>query len=453
MFKNILSLVLIFVLQIQFWGQQLNTSPFSRYGVGEINDILASPYLGFSNTAVAFSDPQFINVSNPASYSRMRKHNPLFDVSISGKTANYSSDYNGNLNSSSGTNLGLNNMYLGLPVKERWGLVLGVNTFSSQGYEVSSASSLDTSQVSYLFKGDGTVNRLFIGNGFDLINKGDSSILSIGANASYMFGNLERLSSVIFNIPNAYNSRVQYRTSISGWMFDGGIQYMKRFRTVTKNKYYVRLGAHYNLGSDWSTTNDYYAYTFTYNFGIQEVPKDTLSWSENQSGQISVPEKLMFGFGFGKNKQDKTSWDLAVQYELRDWSNFEENNDIESWSALPLGNYNRMSFGFRWTPNLDFANSNKSILSKSTYSIGGHQTTSFILIDQNSLENYGINFGLTIPLLSSRSFSTMNLGFEFGKLGNINNNNIEENYINFAIGFTMAPDTRYDRWFRKRQYD
>ena len=47
----------------------------------------------------------------------------------------------------------------------------------------------------------------------------------------------------------------------------------------------------------------------------------------------------------------------------------------------------------------------------------------------------------------------MNLGFEFGKLGNINNNNIEENYINFAIGFTMAPDTRYDRWFRKRQYD
>ena len=74
MFKNILSLVLIFVLQIQFWGQQLNTSPFSRYGVGEINDILASPYLGFSNTAVAFSDPQFINVSNPASYSRMREN-------------------------------------------------------------------------------------------------------------------------------------------------------------------------------------------------------------------------------------------------------------------------------------------------------------------------------------------------------------------------------------------
>jgi hypothetical protein len=47
----------------------------------------------------------------------------------------------------------------------------------------------------------------------------------------------------------------------------------------------------------------------------------------------------------------------------------------------------------------------------------------------------------------------MNLGMELGKLGDLNNVNIEENYINFAIGFTMAPDTRYDRWFRKRQYD
>ena len=33
----------------------------------------------------------------------------------------------------------------------------------------------------------------------------------------------------------------------------------EKVRTVTKNKYYIRLGAHYTLG-DWGTTNDYYAY-------------------------------------------------------------------------------------------------------------------------------------------------------------------------------------------------
>lgn len=438
-------------------GQQVNTSPFSRYGVGEINNVTSVSYLGFSNSSVAISDPQFINISNPASYSRMRKYNPLFDVTISGKSANYNSNYNGNINSSSGTNLGLNNMYLGLPISQKWGAVIGVNTFSSQGYEVSSTLALDSFQVSNIFKGDGTVNRLFVGTGFDLINKGDSVTVSFGGNASYMFGNLERLSSVVFSNANSYNSRIQYRSSISGWLFDGGIQFMKRLTTLNKNKIFLRMGAHYSLGSDWKTSNDYYAYTFTYNFGVQEIPKDTLSANENLEGSFSIPEKITIGLGIGRNKQDKSSWDLAFQFEIRDWTTFMETNSIESWTSPKLGNSEKLSFGFRWTPNLDFANSNKSILSKSTYSIGGHQSTSYILEDEANLEtnldHYGINFGLTIPLLSSRSFSTMNLGLEIGKLGDLNNVNIEENYINFAIGFTMAPDTRYDRWFRKRQYD
>ncbi|MEC7618181.1 MAG: hypothetical protein VYE38_07310 [Bacteroidota bacterium] len=435
------------------FGQQVNTSPFSRYGVGEINNVISASYLGFSNSSIAFSDPQFINISNPASYSRMRKYNPLFDVTISGKTANYNSNYNGNLNSSSGTNLGLNNMYLGLPISQKWGAVLGVNTYSSQGYEVSSTISIDSSQVTNVFKGDGTVNRLFIGTGLDLVNRGDSVTFSIGGNASYMFGNLERLSSVVFNNSNTYNSRIQYRSSISGWLFDGGVQFMKRITSRKKNKIYLRMGAHYSLGAEWQTSNDYFAYTFTYNFGVQEIPKDTLSSQENLDGNFSIPEKMTFGVGIGKNKQDRSSWDLAFQYEIRDWTTFQETNSIESWTSPQLGNSEKMSFGFRWTPNLDFANTNKSIFSKSTYSIGGHQSKSYILMDEINLDHYGINFGLTVPLLSSRSFSTMNLGMELGKLGDLNNVNIEENYINFAIGFTMAPDTRYDRWFRKRQYD
>ncbi len=32
-------------------------------------------------------------------------------------------------------------------------------------------------------------------------------------------------------------------------------------------------------------------------------------------------------------------------------------------------------------------------------------------------------------------------------------NKIEENYFKFSVGFSLGPDTRYDRWFRKRKYD
>jgi hypothetical protein len=74
-------------------------------------------------------------------------------------------------------------------------------------------------------------------------------------------------------------------------------------------------------------------------------------------------------------------------------------------------------------------------------------------VDENSLIQNGINFGVSIPLLSSRSLSRVNFGVEFGKLGDLTINKIEENYLKFSLGFSLGPDTRYDRWFRKRKYD
>jgi hypothetical protein len=118
-----------------------------------------------------------------------------------------------------------------------------------------------------------------------------------------------------------------------------------------------------------------------------------------------------------------------------------------------MGAYSRISLGYRLSPNLDWSNTNKSLLSKSTFSIGIHQIQSKIIVDGNSLIQNGINFGVSIPLLSSRSLSRVNFGVEFGKLGNLTINKIEENYIKFSIGFSLGPDTRYDRWFRKRKYD
>ena len=47
----------------------------------------------------------------------------------------------------------------------------------------------------------------------------------------------------------------------------------------------------------------------------------------------------------------------------------------------------------------------------------------------------------------------INLAAEYGKLGKQENGLIEENYFKVAIGLSMAPDTRYDRWFKKRKYD
>jgi hypothetical protein len=68
-------------------GQVLNTSPFSRYGIGEINTIQSAHYFGFGNITSPSSEPQYININNPASYASFIKYNPIYNVSLAGKSA------------------------------------------------------------------------------------------------------------------------------------------------------------------------------------------------------------------------------------------------------------------------------------------------------------------------------------------------------------------------------
>ena len=446
------NIIFLLVLVSSIHGQVLNTSPFSRYGIGEMNSIQSSHYFGWGNITSAMSEPQYININNPASYASFLKHNPIYNVSLSGKSALYESNYDENKTTSSGTHFGLNNLLLGLPITKNWGLVLGITPISSLGYQVSSTVPLDTSSVNYVYKGDGSINRLMIGNGINIINKGDTTRLSIGINSSYLFGNLERTSSVIYNNTNDYNSRLQYRSSLSGWSIDGGFQFYKKISTKSSNKYFINLGVNYSLNSDMSTENDFFAYTFRYSFGLQEIAKDTLEIS-TLSSTITLPKKLEFGLVIGKAFKNKRRWDLGLQYSIMDWGEYVDNSGFLSSTNSQLGASSRIAVGYRITPNLDWSNTNKSILSKSSFSLGYHQTESKIIIDDKGLLNTGINFGISMPMISSRSLSRFNLGFELGKLGDLIDNNIEENYFKFSIGFSLAPDTRFDRWFRKRKYD
>ena len=435
-------------------AQDLNTSPFSRYGLGELNAVQSTHFLGMSNASNSFSDPQNINIANPASYAGFFRYNPIFDVSVSGKSALYKSNYSNEENTSSATSSGLNNMLIGLPIQKNWGLVLGILPYSSMGYNATSNEIIDFNTISYKYSGDGSINRLILGNGFNILNRGDSLKIALGFNASYLFGTLNQLNSVEFNDNSYYNSRIQNQASISSWLFDGGIQYFQQFRNpANSNRWFLRMGASYSLQSNAKTINDYFAYTYTYNFNIQEIPKDTLSFDEDIEGSVTIPDKMTFSISIGRNAQDKNVWDLAAQYTSSDWTTFNDTQLFINQTNLSLGAYEQWSFGYRITPSLDWANTNKSILAKSNYSFGFKRATSEVIVSGNSLLNYGINFGVSIPMLSSRSLSRLNLGCELGRLGTVAENNIEENYIRFSVGFSMAPDTRYDRWFRKRKYD
>jgi hypothetical protein len=337
MLKNNILYVFVFFFAISSSGQDLNTSPFSRYGIGELNTIQSAHYFGFGNISSALSEPQNININNPASYASFIQYNPIFNVSLSGKSALYNSNYNGKETNSTGNNFGLNTLFIGLPVKKNWGLVFGITPISSQGYNITNTVPFESSTVSYLYKGDGSINKLMIGNGFNFINKGDTTRLAFGINCSYLFGNLERTSSVIYNNSNNYNnSRIQYRSSLSGWSFDLGLQFYKKLETSSKNKLILNLGLNYVLGSDLISDNDFFAYSFIYNFNVQEIAKDTIEMS-NEISSMVIPQKLDVGIAIGKIYKNIRRWDLGIQYSNTDWSNFNDNSTYSTQTDFPMG--------------------------------------------------------------------------------------------------------------------
>lgn len=456
MFRKIVVVIGLFFIGFYAKSQNLNTSPYTRFGIGEVTPLSSAHYAGMGNIGVSFSDFSYINVANPASYSSFKRNNTLFDLGVSGKGSLYKSNLDGEQKSSSGSNFALNNMLIGLPISKKTGLVLGIMPFSTIGFDITSTDTdlIAGDTVSYNYTGDGSVNRIILGVGHDFINKGDTTRFSLGLNSSYLFGTIDRNNSVVFQSSSFYNSRVQNRTSLSGFSFDAGLHYYQQIMGAQENdKWYWQFGATQTFSSNINAKRDYYAYSFVYNFSVQEVAKDTLEFFENESGTISIPDRFCIGFNIGRNKQNKNVWALGAQFSVYNWNLYQESFTNVASDYQQLSQMTELSFGGRITPTFDFANKNKNAFQKSTYSIGGKFGNTFIEINDQQLVNYGMNFGISMPLLSSRSLSRINLAVELGKMGTTNNGLIEDNYFKCLIGFSLAPDAKYDRWFRKRKYD
>jgi len=70
----------------------------------------------------------------------------------------------------------------------------------------------------------------------------------------------------------------------------------------------------------------------------------------------------------------------------------------------------------------------------------------YLMVNDYQLEDYGITFGLGLPVKSIRS--SLNLSFTYGTRGTTDYNLVKENY-----GIVTFNVTLHDLWFRKRRFD
>jgi hypothetical protein len=71
---------------------------------------------------------------------------------------------------------------------------------------------------------------------------------------------------------------------------------------------------------------------------------------------------------------------------------------------------------------------------------------SYLEINQTRINDFGISFGVGLPMKKSRS--TINIAVELGTQGTTQNNLVKENYMRLTIGTSLQ-----ERWFLKRKFN
>lgn len=416
-YKKLFVFVLfLMVLTTKGISQTGSISPYSRYGIGDVLPEGFTYQLGMGGIGAALISPNQINFINPASlaYDTIT----IFDFAANGEIRRLERNtQNSTLNSAS-----FSYFSLAFPViKNKMGMSFGLLPFSSVGYNINVFEEVqNVGIVKYRYEGEGGFNKVFLASGIKVFNG-----LSAGVNASYVFGTIENRKSIEFpyNV-NYFNSRYINDVTAKGFYFNYGLLYNK----LLKNEKFVSVGLTSSLstGVNASNVKNYYNYAIS-GFG-GEIVKDSIYEESEKSGKIRLPDYYRAGVSYGKTGK----WMAGADFSYNNWEKFRNFDSKDS-----LKNSYTFSLGGEYQTK------------KLIYRLGGRYTQTYLSLNNNQLNDYGITFGLSIlKMFPKRPPSAINIAVELGSRGTTESNLIKENYIRLNLGFTLT-----DIWFIKSKYD
>ena len=422
-------------------AQQTTSSPYSRYGIGDIGGkgygqsfAMGGSYIAMQNDTTQMF---FINNGNPASYSNMRLVTAELGAKYNRVTLQ-SADNKQTVNNAS-----LAYISLAFPFKKWWGASAGLLPFSSVGYKVSDEQDItNIGKVKYLYEGAGGINQVYFGNAikpfyglprhyqmsskyaalksyqhadrtpktckeiFDdtqtirkaLNRKKFMQSLSLGANASYLFGNMETIRRSIFpSTLYAFNTRTGTSTRVDGLYFDYGMQFAYAIDSVkTKEKAdschpyrfrkldeRVKLMAGFTFATEtkMDATIDSLSYSYFNNSLGYEIVKDTIENTKGTKGNISLPLSIGFGIGFKKGER----WTVAADVSIQNWSTYNAFGQSQG-----LRNSLRASLGAQYIPD---SKPNASYLKRTHYRFGVRYMQTALELKNTPLDEYGVTLG------------------------------------------------------------
>jgi len=431
-------LLAFIIVEARAQSTATTSSPYSRYGIGDFSDQLFPQNIAMGGIATAtntIGNYNNVNLINPASLGYI--HLTVIDAGIN--TDFLTLKENG-FGSEKNSNFKLSHIAFAMPITSRSAINLGLVPYSQVGYNYKQtlskgfggSSSVDTNAVNYIYSGEGGLSKAFFGYGIAL-----GRHLTVGANASYIFGNLKQLQST--EIPNLYgtlNSRIEQDNHVGGFNFDYGVQYIFDFSAIT----HLTLGYSASVGNKINVQNSFIVSQYTYDSsGGQNNPADSVYNIQNPNAKLQLPRINHYGFVY----QKEGSFLVGADFTTGNWSDFSMPGETQH-----LQNSKRINVGGSIIPN---SNALNSYLALVDYRLGFIYEDTYLNINNVDIKRYAVTFGFGIPLphdRASSAFYKVNFSAEVGKRGTLEGGLVQENYVNLHLGFTLN-----DRWFQRFKFE
>ncbi|MFL1013077.1 hypothetical protein [Flavisericum labens] len=433
-------LVLVFALvfTIFSYGQEGTASPYSFYGIGSLKLKGTVENRSMGGLSI-YNDSIHVNLRNPSSYAGENvgiypfggESRPV-KFTVGGS---YSSrDLKSETTSDKASSTTFDYLALSVPLG-KFGFGFGLLPYTSVGYKLESLN--DNEDIDSRFKGEGGVNKVFLGFGYQ-IAKG----LTAGFDVHYNFGNIQNsvLSYQYDNgAPTQYQTSERNRSDLSGLNVNLGVSY----KTMLKNNLELVSSVTFTPESKLTSKNERSFSTVSVNLSGQEFIVNTIQTDLEAMGldetNLVMPTQLTFGAGIGRPRK----WFVGAETSFQKTSNF--NNELYSSGQTTYEDAYRFSLGGFYIPDY---NSFDSFWKRVVYRAGIRNEETGLKIKNEPIKEFGISFGVGLPVGDARLLSNVNLGVEFGKRGTTNGNLIQENFINVQLSLSLN-----DRWFQKRKYD
>lgn len=410
--------VFFLIISAVVFGQQSSSSPYSYHHLGlrKYQNTIENKSMGELNV---YADSIHLNLVNPASLSKLA----LTNYTV-GATQNFTTL---STNSGEGETQRTTFDYIavGLPIAKKLGVSFGISPFTNVGYDFIQIQTLNNISVITNNTGDGNINKVFLSTGYEVYKN-----LSVGLSFQYYFGRLTHNITEIREVDNILlQTNEENIASINGINAQIGLYHF------TKLNKKLTLHSSLTFSPKAEMSDD-----FSRRLSISQIESIELN---NETRKIDLPAMFNVGFAIGEEKKWLIGTEFTTQNAVENGNRFTNINNSSFERA------NKFNVGGYFIPQY---NSFSSYWSRVTYRAGMRYENLGLMVNNQSINDFGITFGLGIPLRrysdAFANFSNINIGFEYGRRGTKNSNLIQEDYFNISLSLSFN-----DKWFQRRKYN